>query len=274
MKRLFALILLFAGTAAGADPMLFYNGRLFIDARVNGVATRALLDSAAEATLVDQAFARRVMLPEGTAQEIRGSGGKANAHIVEGATIAALGLELHPEAVVVTDLTELSQRLIKRPTEVVVGRELFDAARLRIDIAHGTIELARKSKPAGKRLPLTAHAGVEGLPVLANGEPAQAEFDLGNGSGVMISRALVSRLHLKTVGEERGGGIGGPLTRDVVQLKDVAVAGMHFRNLRAAVDEQSNANDLNIGTSILKHFLITADFHQRAVWLAPLPRRR
>lgn len=58
--------------------------------------------------------------------------------------------------------------------------------------------------------------------------------------------------------------------RDIVVLNDLAVAGRHFRNVRAAVDDQSNADDLNIGTSILKHFLITTDFHDRAVWLRPL----
>jgi hypothetical protein len=272
MKSLLAAAVLLSSTAASADPLEIYNGRLFIAAQVNGQATKALLDSAAEASLVDTAFAVKAKLPEGAEQEIRGSGGKAKARIVEGVTIAALGLELHPEAVVVTDLGELSTRLIKRPTEVVVGRELFDAARLRIDVAHRRIEIARKKDPPGKRLPLTRHAGVEAIPILANGQAAQAEFDLGNGSGVMISRARVRRLHLKTIGQERGGGIGGAIDREIVLLNDITVAGTHFRNVRAAIDDQSNANDLNIGTSILKHFLITTDFHERAVWLKPFGR--
>jgi len=145
MKRLLGLVLLLASTAASAEPLLFFNGRLFIDARVNGVATKALLDSAAEATLVDPGFAAKAKLPEGTAQTIRGSGGEARARIVEGVTVTALGQELHPEALVVTDLGELSRRLIKRPTEVVVGRELFDAARLRIDIGRGRIDATNLS---------------------------------------------------------------------------------------------------------------------------------
>ena len=33
---------------------------------------------------------------------------------------------------------------------------------------------------------------------------------------------------------------------------------------------QASANGIpNIGTSILKHFVITTDFQQRAAWLAP-----
>jgi hypothetical protein len=273
MKRLFGVALLLAGAAASAHPLDFYNGRLFIDARINGIPTKALLDSAAEASFVDPSFAARAKLPQGTDQEIRGSGGKAKARMIEGVAISALGLELHPDAIAVTDLTDLSQRLIKRTTEAVVGRELFDAARLRIDIGQRTIDvLPADAAPQGVRLPLSAHAGVEAIPVLANGRSVQAEFDLGNGSGVMISRALATSMHLNTVGRERGGGIGGELTRDVVLLKDLKVAGRHFRNVRAAIDDQSNANDLNIGTSILKHFVITTDFRSRTVWLKPLPR--
>lgn len=259
---------------AHAAPLLVHNGRLFVDARVNGVATEALLDSGAEATLIDSGLAARAKLPRGTPQQIRGSGGTTSAHLVEGATVEALGIALHPEAVVVMDLGELSARLIKRPTAMVLGRELFDAARLRIDINRGSIDvLDRSSSPAGVALPLTGHAGIESMPVAIGGTRVQAEFDLGNGSMPLISRALVTRLRLKPVGREPGGGIGGPLMRDVVVLPRLTVAGVPFLKVRAAVDDQPNANDLNIGTSILKEFVITTDFKNRTVWLQPLRRK-
>ena len=268
MRVFLALALVAASTAASADPLRFFNGRLFIDARVNGVVTEALLDSAAEATLVDPVFAAKAKLPEGTVQTIRGSAGEAKARIVEGATIDALGQTLHPDAVVVTDLTQLSQHLIKRPTSVVVGRDLFDAARLRIDIAHGKIEgVGRMQSPSGAKLALTQHAGVEAIPAVANGQSVQAEFDLGNGSDVLISRELVTKLKLRIIGRKAGGGIGGTIMRDLVRLKSLEVGGRRFRDIPAAIDDQPTADDLNIGTSILRHFLITTDFKEHAVWL-------
>jgi hypothetical protein len=39
----------------------------------------------------------------------------------------------------------------------------------------------------------------------------------------------------------------------------------------AAVDEQPNASDLNVGISVLRHFIVTSDFAARAVWLEPRP---
>jgi aspartyl protease len=269
MRAVLAAIAVTIPIAAAAEPLHFYNGRLFIHARVNDVPTEALLDSAAEASLVDLLFAARAKLPEGTTQEIRGSGGKAKARIVEGVTIEAVGQTLHPEVVVVTDLSDLSKRLIKRRTEVVVGRELFDAERLRIDIAGGQIEaLDRKAAPVGRRLPLNSQHGVEAIPVTVNGTKVKAEFDLGNGSGILISRDLANRLRLKSIGREAGGGIGGEVERDLVRLASLEIAGVNMQNLTAAIDDQSNASELNVGTSVLKHFLITTDYKDRAVWLA------
>lgn len=264
-------MLLAAASQANAEPLKFYNGRLFITATINQVRTEALLDSGAEATMVDPALATKAKLPEGTAQVMKGSGGSASARIVEGATVGALGVQFHPEAVVVLDMGDLSTRLIKRPTQAIVGRELFDAARLKIDITRGEIRtLSRNSAPGGIRLPLTGHAGIEGIPVKANGTLAQAEFDLGNGSDVLISRDMVKKLGLKIIGRKAGGGIGAALNRDTVRLKTLEVAGRQFHDVLAAIDDQASHNDLNVGTAILRHFVITTDFKQRAVWLQPL----
>lgn len=268
-----AAMLAFASSALAA-PLKVYNGRLFITARVNDVMTEALLDSGAEATLIDPVLAAKAKLAEGTPQIMKGSGGSQAARIVEGVTLSALGVDLHPEAVVVLDMADLSSRIIKQPTQAIIGRELFDSARLQIDLAGGKIDAVGKGKaPRGVKLSLTAHAGIEGIPVKANGAEAQAEFDLGNGSDVMISRDLVKKLGLKILGKKAGGGIGGAIQRDYVLLPKLQVAGRTFYNLHATIDDQPSHNDMNIGTSILKNFLITTDFKERAVWLAPIPVR-
>ena len=270
IRPLLAIGLLATAGSAAAEPLTFYNGRLFIQARINQVPTEALLDSGAEATLVDPTLAAKAKLPEGQAQVMKGSGGTAPARIAEGATVAALGIELHPEVVVVLDMTDLSTRLVKRPTQAIVGRELFDAARLQIDFNRKSIDIVDRARtPPGRKLRLTAHSGIEGVPVLADGAPAQAEFDLGNGSDVMISRDLAKKLRLKIIGKKAGGGIGGAVERDFVRLGSLEVAGRKFRNVTAVIDDQPSHNDMNVGTAILKNFLITTDFRDRAVWLAP-----
>ena len=127
----------------------------------------------------------------------------------------------------------------------------------------------KKAPPPGLRLPLTADAGIESIPVRVNGTAVQAEFDLGNGTDVLISRAVVNRLGLRIIGRKAGGGIGGGVVRDLVRIKSLDLGGLHLRNVVAAIDDQSNAGELNVGTSVLKHFLITVDFAGHSVWLKP-----
>jgi hypothetical protein len=268
----FLLMLAWAGVAS-AEPLLVHNGRLFVPARVNGVATEALLDSAAEASLIDPQLAAAAHFPEGQEITIRGSGGNAKARVVEGVSIELLGQKIPVEAVVVTDLKDISERLVKRSTRAVVGREAFDALRLAIDIQGGTIGLGAAA-PTGVKLPLTAHAGVESVPVTVGAMPAQAEFDLGNGSEVMVSRAFSRMVGLKLTGRKSGGGIGGEVVRDTTVLPLLKVAGVAYRDVPATIDDQPNANDLNVGTSILRNFLITTDFKQRVVWLRPVARKK
>ena len=81
--------------------------------------------------------------------------------------------------------------------------------------------------------------------------------------------STVSENGSRTIGSRSGGGIGGEVKRELVMIPVLRIAGISFRAVVSAIDDQPNANDLNIGTSILKHFVITTDFKQRAVWLVP-----
>jgi hypothetical protein len=44
--------------------------------------------------------------------------------------LEALGLSLRDQTVAVTDLTDVGQRLLGHRIDVILGREIFDAARL------------------------------------------------------------------------------------------------------------------------------------------------
>jgi hypothetical protein len=124
--------------------------RLFIDAAVNGTPVRALLDSAAESSLLDTAFAKKLGLAGGTAVQARGSGGDTDAQLIDGVKVRALGLDLPPLTVGVLDLSGVGQRLLHAPLDFIMGRELFDAARLAIDIDAGKIAIvSRDVEPAG-----------------------------------------------------------------------------------------------------------------------------
>ncbi|MCL6740643.1 retropepsin-like domain-containing protein [Sphingomonas sp. RB56-2] len=258
-------------SSANAEPLIIDNGRLFIQARINGVATEALLDSGAESSLFDPKLAAEAHFGAGEKVMMKGSGGEQAVEIVSNVRIEALGRTIPAAEVVVMDMTDLSARLIKRPTRAIVGREVFDAGPIRIDLARSDVEaLEAGSVPLGVKLPLTEHGGIEAVPVRIGKTEAQAVVDFGNGTGVMIGKELAEKMNLKVVGKMKGGGIGGEIERDVVRLPSLTLAGKTFRNVEASVDATSSRAELNIGTPILKHFVVTADFKGRSAWFAPV----
>lgn len=279
-----ALTALGAHAASAAAPVvdrtypltLTRGSRLMIDAKINGRPVLALLDSAAEATILDRDLARRLKLGAGQAATGQGSGAASFAvTLVSDVTLQALGLTLGDQTVAVADLSDVGRRLLGQRVEVILGREIFDAARLSIDIDGRRIAvIPRDREPPGVRLALVAEHGVETVPVrIESGEPVRATFDLGNGSRLLIGAALAARMRLLTDGRpvatDRGGGLGGEATRQVLTLRSIEVAGREFRDVPAAIDPQSSASDANIGIALLRHFRITTDYTDRTVWLEP-----
>ena len=284
---LLGAIVFCAGTVlgAGADQsarLTFTHGsRLLMPIEINGHPVNALLDSAAEATLIDTELAKTLNIGKGRSVAGHGSGENSfDAKLVNGITLEALGITLPDQTVAIADLSDVGRRLLKHRLDAILGREIFDAARLAIDIdAQRIAVVPRDRQPRGLRLDLLSEHGVETVPVLVeSGEPVRATFDLGNGSHVLISRAFAERRHLledgRKVGEEHGGGLGGDVRRQVLTLKSLDLAGRRFDNVQAAIDPQDTASDVNVGVAILRNFRITTDFAQHAVWLEPLPERR
>jgi len=265
-----------AAAAAEAPAALSVRGeRLFLAVEVNGKKTDALLDSAAESSLIDPSFASELKLPVSGEATARGSGGQQPARFAR-VSVRAASVSMPDLTVAVVDLSDVSRRLVGSPVRFILGRELFDAARLRIDIDGGSIHvLDRRSPVKGMELALTGHAGIESIPVRVEGITAAADIDLGNGGDVLIGKAFAERRGLlspgRIVATQRGGGIGGEIERELIRLATLEIADSTLRDVEAAVDPMDNAGDLNLGVKVLRRFIIVADFAQRRIWLQPRP---
>ena len=270
-----AVLVPFVPAAAAVMRLRVAGDRLYLPAVINGVVVEALLDSAAETSIVDAAFAARLGLVGGEAVTARGTGAATAAGtLATGVTIDVAGLRLRPRAVGVIGLADVARRLGRGPLTLVLGRELFDAARLALDIDGATLTVvSRDATPPGSRLPLTARRGVETVPVTIEGRAGAADFDLGNGGTVLIGAAFAARHGLldRATGVIPGGGIGGGTTQTTLTLRSFVVAGVRFADLPVAIDTSPTASDANIGVRLLRRFVVTTDFAARSVWLAPRP---
>ncbi len=275
-SRAIAFAALLLALDASPEELQLRSDRLFVTASVNGVSTTALLDSAAELSFLDADFARRLSLVGSSAETARGTGaGTQQVSLVENVDIESLGVRLSGLTVAVLDLRDISDRLIGERVSMVLGRELFDSGRFLVDIAAGEISrIDSNQEPTGVRLPLQENRGIKQLPVSLEGSaPVYADFDLGNGGRVLVGQSYASDHGLlderRIVGTEQGGGIGGALTRNLVLLQSVEIAGETFLLVPAAIDPTEDASAANIGVAILKGFVMTIDFPANAIWLSP-----
>jgi predicted aspartyl protease len=257
-------------------PLKLVRGdRQLIETRVNGHRLEALLDSAAEGSFIDREWARSIGLVNAESVTAKGSGEKNfEVKLAKGVTLSAAGITLRDQTVAISDLSDVGQRLLGQPLQMIFGRELFDAARLRIDIRRGELQvLSDSAEPRGLRLQLTTVNGIEVFPVRVEGEEALAALDTGNGSQVLVGGRYARRRGFftdgRTVTKEKGGGLGGETLRSIVPLRSLEVAGLTLTNVPGAIDEGDSATDLNVGMSVLRYFVITTDFRAHALWLEP-----
>ena len=272
-----AFLLAACASSRPPTPDLRVSGnRLFIAAEINGQPVEALLDSGAEMTLLDAGAATRLGLGTAGSADVRGSGAATEeVTFAEGLTTRAAGITLENQMAAVLDLSDISTRVVGEPVAAILGRELFDAARFHLDIETGAFRPTDNTSLDGAiRLPLTHANGIKQVPIRIEGQPEiLADFDLGNGSRVLISEAFARRAGLlepaRVTGTESGGGIGGPVTRQLVTLETLELAGHTLRNVEAAIDPSPDAPDANVGVSVLRRFDLLIDFPGGAVWLRP-----
>ncbi|MBK8198552.1 MAG: aspartyl protease family protein [Acidobacteria bacterium] len=272
-----ALLLAACASAPEAAPGLRVDGnRMFLPVTVNGTASEALLDSGAEMSLIDTRLAADARLAAFGADEMKGSGaGTQSVQFAEGVTIEAAGQTLQPEAVAILDLTDISERVVGQPVAMVLGRELFDAGRFELDVARRSLkQVSRDIEPAGAEMPLTDADGIKQFEVEIDGRKVMADFDLGNGNEVLLSRPFAQAAGLldpaRVIGTKEGGGIGGPVERTIVRVGMLKIGGRTLTGVTAAVNPKDEGAQANVGLSILRDFRMTIDFAQNKLWLEPL----
>ncbi len=262
-------------TVAAQTSLHVVGNRIFLPVEVQGIATEALLDSGAEMTLLDTAFAASASLSPFGAEEARGTGaGTQSVQFAEGVTLKAAGKTLQDRMVAILDLTDISQRVVGAPLTVVLGREFFDAGIYAIDIEAAQIaEIGPEAVPVSDPLPLTDAHGIKQLSASVNGVAVLADFDLGNGNEVLLSRSFAERAGLlapeNILGTKMGGGIGGDVERTLVRIETLEIGGLTLKDVTAAVSPQADGADANVGVSVLRNFRIVVDYAGNRIWLEP-----
>ncbi|WP_269713649.1 aspartyl protease family protein [Caulobacter sp. NIBR2454] len=282
-KRIYA----FADGKTATDPLAFqfYLGsRIYIPATINGAQTHVLLDSGAEATVLDKAFAESLGIKPTAIVPAVGTGGRDVAELASGVTIRIGAMELRDITVAMMDLKPIAA-MIGQPLPVILGKEVFNELVVDLDFAGKTIAFqdpARFTPKAGAvSVPVTSVAGIHAIPASIEGaEPVLLDFDLGNGGPLLVfpgywkSRNMLSD---RPTSKSLSGAIGGLKTRSVATVRTLTLAGVTFKDIPTVFGEEdgsaldSTRTHGNIGMPILSRFDLTTDYSRGRILLKPRP---
>lgn len=265
------------------DFELFSQRRIFISVTVGGRAVDAMLDSGAEVTVVDRAFAEEIGLVAQGGVTAVGTGGSETVSIAPGFDVRLGGAELKGVTVAIMDLSPISQALGRR-TPVLLGKEMMNQAITDIDFAARRIRLvapeAFAPPPGAVDLPLTPVKGLRALPVVIEGGPTvMAMFDLGNGSPLALFPGYAAEARVlegRRASAVMAGGVGGAAPSALFNLNRLSIGGHVFENvpttLRPADGVWAREDAAaNVGLPIFSRFRLMIDFGGDRLFLLPGP---
>ncbi|HEX3699144.1 MAG TPA: pepsin/retropepsin-like aspartic protease family protein [Phenylobacterium sp.] len=249
--------------------------RILVPISIGGRPAEAWLDTGSSGSVVDLNFARALGLPLGEPVRAAGvSGQVAGARLIQAPLVVA-GLAMPARPLAAMDLSAVSEQS-PRPVQVILGRELFDAAVVDIDFAARRLTLTARQAfrpPGGPVTPLGRAGGLRTVPVVLDGVATPALFDIGNTGALLVERSYAEAHGLmagRRVSTQLAIGADGAHEQPVLSLAQVRLGGVRFRDVPAVAASGLAARaPANVGLDLLSRFRLTIDFAGDRLWLAP-----
>lgn len=275
----------FAGGAksSGWLPFEFFGeNRIFIAAEVNGRPVQVLLDSGAEATVFDRAFATQLNLAQRGEVTAQGTGGASTAALLSGVNVKLGDLTLSDLTTAAIDLAAV-EKAINHPLPVILGGEAFQDCVIEIDFKNRRIAFHDPRgyvAPADAvAVPLVTANGIRTLDVTVEGRTVPVDFDLGNGSALILNPPFweaAGFLDGRRTSTTMAGAVGGVHEVKTAMVRELKLGGATFHAVPAtlagehAAASKSERSLGNVGLPVLARFRLIVDFpRDRVLFAAP-----
>ncbi len=245
---------------SGPLPITLTHERILLDATVNGINGRFILDTGADGIVFDDAFADRVKAPalhgSTEAQTLRGA---VPTRLRSVNTIAFGKATLHDVLVYSQDFRYDYRGLDRKGYDGLIGYDLFAGAIVKLDVYGSKLTLLDPSTDVtntrGLALIVDLSDGVPAIPMMLNKRIAvNAMLDTGNPGIVIISRDIIKKYHVK---------IWGCGTLESLTIGPITYAD------QAACEWGFPSNDVLLGYDFLKHFDYVFDYPHGRMYMTP-----
>lgn len=288
MKSVFVAVVLMLSMSAQAAvskwiPFDSDGGHISIPATVNGVETRAILDSGAAGNGISEKFlaANDVDYKQGRRVIVSGVAGERKVRLVDDLKIGLFGIEF-----------EIDQMMPVRlgSAGVIIGLGFFNNFILQIDYPNSQLRIITQDSLDLKELANVRMKKAAGSPqpivkVDMNGEAELwLTLDTGNSTGILIPRRSATRfdwLEKYGTSESRVSGVTRSTNVERFNLPELSIGPVVLENVIVIVPEEGErtnvgkdvraklgtriketASDGILGYDVLKHFIVTIDYRR------------
>lgn len=259
-------------------PLSFRDTHVYVRVRIHDRGYTFLLDSGAQAIVLDGHVAQELGLkPEGQLEV-------AGAQRTGGLGVAALdSIEIGTASLPVKMVTVLDLRGLTGapPIDGILGYPFFAAAEARIDPDSSTMTFGKPGmlKPDGTSFDVDSDRELIELPATVNGAAGRFVLDTGNGNELLVYSPFL-HTHQGLIAYAGGRfannmGVGGSANAVGVTVDELDLGPFRFFNCYANVmlGTQGAFADRfaagNIGLGILKNFILTIDLANAKLYAHP-----
>lgn len=257
--------------------------RIYVDAVVNGVPGRFILDTGASEIAFTDDFANRAKAKDVGKSKAYGIGGDTKTRLRSVDTIQIGGNTL--SNVVVSTLNErFEDKAFNEEPAGLIGFDLFAAAIVDVNTSDQTMRIREPSSDGAQAkggIPVIVDLADEipRVPMRVNGKvDVNAEFDTGNTSYVLVSKELRSHGVAMAIDNSTVGylsshviirGIGGDESVTCGQLATLTLGPIVYQNPQACESYSFGSHEALIGFDFLQHFDYVFDYPHSQIIMTP-----
>ena len=267
-------------------PIRILNNHIYGYAKVNGKGPYLFIFDTGGANLVTPATAKTLGLKvEGNAPG-RGAGeGTVDVGFAKVSSVQVGGATIKNQLFPVVDFIAPGVEGVDETG--MIGFETFRRFVTRIDYAGGKLTLMKpeafNAKDAGTPVPFVFNESIPEVKGSFEGIPAKFDIDTGSRSELTLTKPFAEKndlraKHPKGVEAVEGWGVGGPSRAYVTRGRTMTLGPVKIDDIVTSLSTQSKGAfagaeyDGNVGSAILKRFIVTFDYGHQIMYLKPQPK--
>ncbi|HEY6517084.1 MAG TPA: aspartyl protease family protein [Steroidobacteraceae bacterium] len=269
------------GATSTSVPFRLLNNHIYVQGRVNGNGPYTfIVDTGGHTLLSPKVIAQTGLHATGSAPESGAGEKQSSTGFVPVSTISIGGVALHDQVAFATGI--YSPEVEGIPVDGMVGFELFRRLVVQIDYGRKVLTFTQPGHAsfgnAGVAVPFVFYTHLPFVRGRIDEMPATFDIDTGSRSELDVTSPAVGRARLherypRGVRIATGWGVGGPVQSYVVRLHSITLGNVTVNAPVADLSDSAHGSfsdpnyDGNIGSGLLKGFVVTFDYGHRMMYL-------